>query len=79
MVRTQIYLTQDEHVKLGSLSRRCGKKRSELIREALDGFFARESAVPRTARLAQFRGLWRDRSADKFAAVRSEIEQRFSR
>jgi len=76
MVRTQIYLTDEEQTRLRSLSRRSGRNQSALIREALDGFLARVSATPRTTRLQKCRGMWRDRDASEFRAIRHEVERR---
>lgn len=36
MKRTQVYLTQNEHIALAQLSRQTKQKRSEIIREAID-------------------------------------------
>jgi predicted DNA-binding protein len=41
MVRTQIYITDEEQEKLRMLSRQSGRKRSGLIRNAIDDFIAR--------------------------------------
>ncbi len=79
MVRTQIYLTEDEQSKLRSLSERSGQRRSALIREALDDYLARTAATSRQDRLQACRGLWRDRDLAEFRAVRSELERRLSR
>ena len=40
MVRTQIYLTAEEHKALKTMSAGTGKKQSELIREAIDDYLA---------------------------------------
>jgi hypothetical protein len=79
MVRTQIYLTEDEQSKLRSLSQRSGQRQSALIREALDTYLARAAATPRRDRLQACRGMWRDRDLAEFGAVRSEIERRLAR
>lgn len=61
MVRTQIYLTQEERNGLASLAEASGKKQSELIREAVDGFLHRTSSVRRREILNETAGMWRDR------------------
>ena len=43
MVRTQIYLTEEEKLALGTISQKAGKKQSELIREAVDELIAKYS------------------------------------
>ena len=78
MVRTQIYLTQEEQTKLRSLSRRSGQNQSALIREALDDFLARVSVTPGITRMQKCRGMWRDRDDSEFRVVRSEVERRLA-
>ena len=53
MVRTQIYLTEHEKTALGVLSAATGKAQSELIREAIDHFFAQNSPARRKAILGK--------------------------
>ena len=36
MVRTQIYLTENQREKLATIAKTVGKKQSELIRDAID-------------------------------------------
>jgi hypothetical protein len=62
MVRTQIYLTEKEQKALQSLSRRTGKKQSELIREAIDAFIIRFSKQERSEQLQKAKGMWKDRN-----------------
>lgn len=40
MIRTQVYLTDQQRSELALLSKSKGKKQSELIREAIDQFIA---------------------------------------
>jgi hypothetical protein len=61
VVRTQIYLTEDEQNGLRTLSRRTGLSQSELIRQAIDSMLAEEQALDRGALLRQARGLWSER------------------
>lgn len=62
MVRTQIYLTEEERAGLNNMSEATGKKQSELIREAE----SRRDAV-----LQEVAGLWQDRDdLPDFGAVR---------
>ncbi len=49
MVRTQVYLTESEREALRMLSESSGKKKSELIRQAIDEFVARRGADRRIA------------------------------
>ena len=61
MVRTQIYLTEDERKGLDSVSKATGKKQSELIREAVDRFLDLAEGGRRDAVLREAAGLWRSR------------------
>ena len=71
MVRTQIYLTEEERTGLDNVSRVTGKKQSELIREAVDRFLELAEGCRRDAVLQEAAGLWRDREdLPDFAAVR---------
>ena len=71
MVRTQIYLTEDERDGLDAAARSSGKKQSELIRDAVDRFLDLAQGNRRTAILKEAAGLWRSRSdLPDFAAAR---------
>ena len=61
MVRTQIYLTEEERDGLSVLSETSGKKQSKLIREAVDCFIHQFSSSRRDAVLKNTAGLWRGR------------------
>ncbi len=62
MVRTQIYLTEEERDGLHTIAKSTGKKQSELIREALDRFLDLRKGYRRAAILKDAAGMWRDRS-----------------
>jgi len=78
VVRTQIYLTEEEQSRLRSLSRRTGRKRSELIRSAIDEFLSHIPSRPRLDRMRRSRGIWKDRTLSEFQAVRAELSKRVS-
>ena len=61
MVRTQIYLTENEKVALGVLGDATGKAQSKLIREAIDDLIARSSKDHRAVVLNKTAGLWKTR------------------
>jgi len=61
MVRTQIYLTEQEQEGLRGLARSTGKTQSELIRIAIDRFLTVATPEDRAARLRRGRGLWQTR------------------
>ena len=76
MVRTQIYLTDEEQKGLRALSRITGLSQSELIRQAVDSLLTTNQELDRGALLRQARGLWQDRGdLPDFAAIRRELDR----
>ncbi len=61
MVRTQIYLTEDERDGLLALAKTSGKKQSELIREAIDRFLTLFDEVRYRTVTDNAAGMWKDR------------------
>lgn len=61
MVRTQIYLTEEERVALSALATSTGKKQAQLIREAVDRFIELASGSRQKAVLNKAAGMWQDR------------------
>lgn len=61
MIRTQIYLTELEKNELRVLASKSGKKQSELIREALDGFLKKFHADNYQEVCENLAGVWADR------------------
>ena len=76
MVRTQIYLTEEEHEGLVRLAHNTGRKQSELIREAVDAILAKSNAKDRLACLRQAKGIWKDR---KDLTDLKELRREFNR
>lgn len=62
MIRTQIYLTNEELRGIERLAAAHGRKNSAVIRQAIDEFLQRQDPRDRLARLRRGRGLWRDRT-----------------
>ena len=72
MVRTQIYLTEEQRNELIAMSRRQGKRQSELIREAIDRFIENSSGQRRQDALCAAAGMWKDHDdIPDFGAVRA--------
>lgn len=61
MIRTQIYLTEQERAGLRALAKASGKTQSALIREAVDQLIARSDQVRRQAAMDRVAGMWKDR------------------
>jgi hypothetical protein len=76
MIRTQIYLTEQEHRQLHILSRRKKESMSELIRGAIDQMLLRSKNTGRLDLLRQARGIWKDRDdLPDFGSVRRELDR----
>ena len=76
MVRTQIYLTEEERDELRRIGQETGKKQSELIRRAIDDFIDRHQPKDRRAMLEQAWGIWKDRDdLPDFQALRREFDR----
>jgi predicted DNA-binding protein len=61
MVRTQVYLTEDQERGLKRLAVGSGRKQSELIREAIEGYLAERQPKDWKEALEAVRGMWADR------------------
>jgi hypothetical protein len=81
MVRTQIYLTEEEREALQSIAQETGRTQSELIREAIDGLIERYPRKDRLSLLRQACGMWRDRDdlPGLIRQLRKEVDQRVQR
>ncbi len=76
MVRTQIYLTEQERSGLLALAEASGKKQSELIREAIDRLLAQFDNTRRLAVLDNAAGMWKDREdLPDFRAARQSLDR----
>ena len=62
MVRTQIYLTEDEKDGLDALAKSTDKKQSELIREAVDKLLDLSAGDRRKRILNEAAGMWKNRT-----------------
>ena len=61
MVRTQIYLTEEEHSAIARISKASGQGKSEIICGAIDEFISRKDAGAQLRKLRAARGIWKDR------------------
>lgn len=76
MLRTQIYLTEQEKDSLHHLSRQLRKTQSELIREAIDTFCESHLQSSRLVIMKNARGLWKKRvDLPDFSKLRKEFNR----
>ncbi len=76
MVRTQIYLTEEQQRTLRELAGRTGRKQSELIREAIDQYVTRGASLDYGDLIQHGVGLWRDRAdLPDFDSLRGEFDR----
>lgn len=77
MVRTQIYLTEEEQRELKTIASITGAKQSELIRKAIDNFIAEHKERDRKKLMLQAKGIWKDRKdLPDFRQLRNKWERR---
>lgn len=81
MVRTQIYLTEEQRRALERLVAGTGRRKSDLIREALDDYLARQKPRDWKEALRACYGMWADRDDldDFVAGLRAGWGRRLSR
>jgi hypothetical protein len=76
MVRTQIYLTQNQRTELATIAKTVGKKQSELIRDAIDRLIEQAGRGHRNFVLSKVAGIWKDRTdLPDFNSIRSEWDR----
>lgn len=76
MIRTQIYLTEEEKEALEKLSAESGKKQSELIRNAVDRLIDQSSEGNRKRILEHAAGMWKNRKdLPDFAGLRKSWDR----
>ena len=61
MVRTQVYLTEEEKAGLESIALSQGKKQSDIIRNAVDDLLARQGSINKSEILDEIAGIWSGR------------------
>ena len=76
MVRTQIYLTEQQRNELATMAKSAGKKQSELIREAIDRLINQAGSSHRELVLRKAAGIWKDRTdLPDFKSIRAEWDR----
>ena len=78
MIRTQVYLTDEEKRSLSQLSDQSGRSQSALIREAIDIYITNQRTLSKSEILAAAAGMWRDRTdLPDFDELRSSWDREF--
>jgi Arc/MetJ-type ribon-helix-helix transcriptional regulator len=76
MVRTQIYLTENQRDELASIGKTVGKKQSELIRDAVDLLIDQAGSGRRESVLRETAGIWKNRKdLPDFKTIRAELDR----
>lgn len=76
MIRTQIYLTEQQRNELAAIAKSLGKKQSELIREAIDRLIEQTGKSHRELVLREVAGIWKDRTdLPDFKSIRAEWDR----
>ncbi len=76
MLRTQIYITEEEKSGLNRLVRTTGISQSELIRQAIDSLLNKNANDEKLHTLEQIAGMWEDRSdLVDFAGIRQSFDR----
>ena len=80
MVRTQVYLTDEQERGLKQLAASSGRKQSELIREAIDRLLSEKRQRNWLKSLEPMFGMWADRpEMDHFVRdLRSQADERLA-
>ena len=81
MVRTQVYLTEKQKQELDRLTATTGKRQSDMIREAIDGYLIQHKPKHWLEALEPLFGMWADRTdLDDFVPkLRREADERLKR
>ena len=75
MIRTQIYLTDEEHSGISELAKSTKRKQSELIRQAIDEYLVRKNPADKLAKIRKAKGIWKNRTDLDLSRIRSDFDR----
>ncbi|MCX7120627.1 MAG: ribbon-helix-helix protein, CopG family [Gammaproteobacteria bacterium] len=76
MIRTQVYITEQEKKALTQLTLHTGESQSELIRKAIDLLCQLQAKESRAQLMRSAKGIWKNRTNDDdFIAIRNEMDR----
>jgi len=80
MIRTQIYLTEEEKKAIEKLSDERGMTQSNIIREAIDEYMVKKKDETKKKSIMDFAGIWKDKKdIPDIDELRNEWEERLNR
>ncbi len=78
MIRSQIYLTEDERNSLKSISEETGRTQSALIREAIDSLINKVNKKNNSKKRQEAFGIWKDNNDySDTEEIRNEFNRTF--
>ncbi|HBH27930.1 MAG: ribbon-helix-helix domain-containing protein [Desulfofustis sp. PB-SRB1] len=76
MVRTQVYLTEQQREQLALIAKHVGKKQSEIIREAIDRLIEQTGSKHKELALKKAAGIWKNRQdLPEFRVLRGQWDR----
>jgi predicted transcriptional regulator len=75
MIRTQIYLTEEEHSGISELAKSTSRSQSELIRQAIDEYLTRKKPEDKLAKIRQAKGIWKNRTDLDLSEIRAHFDR----
>ena len=75
MIRTQIYLTEEEHSGICELARSTNRRQSELIRQAIDEYLTLKKPEDKLSKIRRAKGIWKNRTDLDLSEIRAGFDR----